>query len=270
MKNEPQPEQQFDLEPVAPAAPMPVARIDPLNQVSDMMKAVVDKGITADNVAAMEQLVGLFERMQNKQNEKDFNAGFVSLQKEMPKVVATEAVPNNDGSIRYTFAPYESIMAQVGPLLVKHGFTVSFSMKYDGPRIIAVCTLRHSAGHAVSNEFAVRIGSGPPKASEAQADGAAGTYAKRMALCNALNIVIEKMDNDARLLADSITKEEALAFKRRVMDTGSDHIKFLEFAQAKLPPANATNAQLDEAYCTIPKTMVGALDASLRKKEKTS
>lgn len=199
-----------------------------------MLQTMVEKGITGDSVSAFEQLVLLKERMDAKQAERDFTADFIALQKEMPKVKATKGVPGKDGSIKYHFAPYEEIMDQVQPLLEKFGFAVKFGNRFDGtpPRAIATCKLMHKGGHSETNEFGARVGSGPPNSSEAQGDGAASTYAKRFALCNALNIRITGIDDDARLIGGPITAEQASELKRRLIATKGNEVKFLEWAGA--------------------------------------
>src|SRR3712207_7815315 len=55
-----------------------------------------------------------------------FRSAFSALQAEIPSVVASKVVNNNNGTPRYKFAPYEDIMRQVKPLLARHGFAVSF------------------------------------------------------------------------------------------------------------------------------------------------
>lgn len=210
--------------------PQAVAR--PTPTVADMLQAVIEKGVTADNVAAMEQLVGLYERMEARKAEQQFAAAFVALQAEMPAVKAISPVPNNDGTIRYRFAPFEEIMKQVSPLLQKHGFTVTFSTDFTEGRLVKTCTLQHIGGHSKSNKFAVRIGSGPPKATETQADGAASTYAKRFALCDALNIQVDH-DTDARAEGGKVTAEQAGELEHRVKMLNIDVAKFLAFAHAK-------------------------------------
>src|SRR6266576_2261182 len=218
----------------------------PAPSPAQMLQAVIQGGVTAENAAVMEKLIQLHERVEARNAEKEFNKAFVALQQEMPRVQAMAVVPNNDGTPRYKFAAYESIMEQVQPFLVRNGFTISFSTRYDGPRIVKTCILRHTAGHSISNDFAVRIGAGPPKANEAQADGAAGTYAKRHALCDALNIVVEK-DNDANAIGDKISKEEAKALRQRVLATGSDEVNFLAYAQVKISD-NANVHDIERAY----------------------
>lgn len=230
---------------------LPVAR--PAPSVAEMLQAVIEKGVTQENVAAVGEIVKLYERMQEKDAEKAFAQAFVALQADMRAVKAVRPVPNNDGTIRYKFAPFEEIMREVGPRLKAHGFTVTFSTEFAESRLIKICTLQHVGGHSKSNKFAVRIGSGPPKATETQADGAASTYAKRFALCDALNIQIDH-DTDARAEGDNVTAEQAFELERRVGETNSNREAFLKFAGAK-------------TYAEIKASKYKILDEFLAKKE---
>jgi hypothetical protein len=153
----------------------------------------------------------------------------------MPAIQAVKPVPNNDGTIRYRFAPYEEIMAIVRPLLQRHGFTVSFSQSVGDGRITQVCILQHIGGHSRMNSFAVRVGKGPPGSSEAQGDGAASTYAKRHALCNALNITVDADTDgaDARIEGAPLAPDRVLYLRELVRDTKSDERLFLKFAGAE-------------------------------------
>ncbi len=200
--------------------------------VAMMLQKVIEGGITADNVAALESLVGLYDRMQAKNAEREFNQAFAKLQSELSSVNATRQVPNKDGSVRYRFAPYEDIMETVKPVLIANGFAISFTTRFmEGGRMVSICTLRHVGGFSQSNEFAVRIGGGPPGATETQADGAAKTYAKRGALCDALNIVVEH-DDDARMIGEPIGEHRGERLEARVAACGADRASFLKYAGA--------------------------------------
>jgi hypothetical protein len=238
-----------DLE-LMPRGESAVAR--PINP-AEMMQAMVQKGITAENVAAFTELVKLSEHMEDRNSEREFAKAFNALQSEMPKVQARKVVPNRDGTPRYKFASFEEIMEQVSPIAQKNGFSISFSMKFGDGRIIQTCILQHIGGHRQSNDFAVRIGGGPPGSNEAQADGAASTYAKRFALCNALNIVIET-DDDARTEGAPITPDQAFELERRVGETNSDSAAFLKLAGAA-------------KFSEIVSTKYDMLDQLLKKKE---
>jgi hypothetical protein len=214
------------------AAVAPIAA--PSTPIAGMLHAVIERGITADNINGLERLVALYEREQARDAERQFAAAFAALQGEMPAIQAVKQVPNRDGTIRYKFAPYEEIMATVRPLLQRHGFTVSFSQTVGDGRISQACVLQHVGGHSRTNVFAVRIGSGPPGSSEAQTDGAASTYAKRHALCNALNITVDADTDgaDARIEGAPIAADKAQYLRELCAETKSDEAAFLKFAGA--------------------------------------
>lgn len=198
-----------------------------------MMQAMIQSGVTEQNVAAFKELVLLSERMEDRNAKKQFNAAFVALQAELPAVQAMKAVPNNDGSTRFTYAPYEDIWRQVEPFLKRHGFSVKFSQRIpDEKRITMTCKLMHIGGHTEENEFTVRIGSGPPKSSESQADGAAAQYAQRGALCDCLNIQI-RHDTDARAEGGTVTPEQAEELEHRLKMINGDVKAFLNLAGAE-------------------------------------
>jgi len=196
--------------------------------VADMLQSVVEKGITTENVAAFGELVKLYEHMEEKNAEKEFARAFVALQADIPPIVATTVIPN-----RGKYERFEDVMKVVGPLLVKHGFSVSFSMDFKETRILETCHLRHTGGHSQSNSFAVRSGRAD---TETQADCKAATTAKRNALLNALNIVIRQdcmtEEDDVSLEGGRITKDQAFELERRVNETNSNREAFLKFAGA--------------------------------------
>lgn len=206
---------------------------------AELIREVIKSGLNSESVGVVERLVALAERQEARQAEKDFNAAFNALQSEMPVIKAEKPVAGKDKVtgqefIKYHFAPYEDIMEQVKPLLLRHGFSVSFSMGFNEGRVIQNCTLAHIGGHSRTNTFMARIGSGPPGSSEAQGDGAASTYAKRFALCNALNIICERDTDgaDARKEGKPITEDQALWLEDMVKQTKSDKVAFLKYAGA--------------------------------------
>lgn len=198
-----------------------------------MLQTVVEKGITAENVAAFDQLCRLKERMDERQSERDFNAAFVTLQSSIPVIVAETEIPN-----RGKYCRFEDILDKhkVGKLLTQHGFSVSFSQSADDKRITVTCHLRHIGGHSSSTSFSVRLGGRAD--SETQADCKASTTAKRNALLQALNIVIrqdfyQSDEADAAMEGGPITASQAADLQALCEETGSDIPKFLAFAGAK-------------------------------------
>jgi hypothetical protein len=220
--------------------------------VGQMLQAVIEKGVTADNVAAIEKLVDLYERMDNKRAEKDFNAAFVRLQKSLPVIVAQTEIKN-----RGKYERFEDVMHVVGPLLTANGFSVSFSQTGDDKRVTVTCHLRHEGGHSTETAFSVRNGVTGDHAT--QADCKASTTAKRNALLQCLNIVIRQDclqdEDDPRNEGGFVTPEQAFELERRVNETNSDRAKFLKLAGA-------------EKFAEIPAGKYTMLDEALARKER--
>ncbi len=194
-----------------------------------LIQKVVDGGVTESNVAALDKLLAVYERLDDKRAEREFSAAFVALQNDLPVIVAETVIPN-----RGKYSRFEDVMHIVGPLLVKHGFSVSFSMDFKDNRILETCHLKHIGGHSQSNSFAVRAGGKAD--SDTQADCKAATTAKRNALLNCLNIVIRQdvltEEHDVSIEGEPISFDKAQYLRELVRDTNSDEVSFLKFAGA--------------------------------------
>lgn len=203
----------------------PKRELAPVSQPSiiQILSAAVQGGVTAENVAVVEKLLAIREREQAAEAQRDFARDFAKLQAATDPVKATKAVANKDGSARFRYAPYEEIMAEVRPLLTDNGFSVMFDTRIsdDGKRCAVTCKLIHASGHISEGQFSARIGQGPPGSSEAQGDGAAASYARRVALCNMLNIVTEDVNSDARGSESAVTPAEAEELRAGFAETGA-------------------------------------------------
>lgn len=194
--------------------------------------------ITPEHVEVLGKMMDLYERNEKRQGERDFAAALTALQGETIRVDATKKVDEKaDGSCRYKFAPYEQIMEVVQPMLTAHGFSITFDTEIssDNLRLTSICTLTHKSGHFRTNKFAVRFGK-PPGSSDAQGDMSTKSYAKRGALCDALNISIDH-DNDGlenvKIEGAAITQQEADELRDLVDDSGSDRQRFLDYAHSE-------------------------------------
>lgn len=229
----------------------------PEPSVGGMLQKVIEAGITSENVGTLEKMMDLYERNEKRQAEREFAAALTALQGETIRIVATKAVDQKpDGTCRYKFAPYEEIMRQVQPMLTRHGFSVTFDTETGDNRLTSICTLTHSSGHSRSNKFAVRYGK-PPGSSDAQGDMSTKSYAKRGALCDALNISIEHDtdgSDDPRNLGASVTDEQAAGLRELCEAVGADKAKLFRFAGAS-------------SFETIPAARYEEIFAMLKKKE---
>lgn len=208
-----------------------------------LLQGVIEKGVTAENTQAVSNLCDLYERLEAKNAEREFNAAFVKLQGEMPVIVASSIIPN-----RGKYERFEDVMRVVGPLLQQNGFAVTFEQSADDKRITVKCHLRHISGHSSTTPFSVRLGGRAD--SETQADCKASTTAKRNALLQALNIVIrqdifQSDEADATMEGGTITASQAADLRSLCEEVGADKKKFLEFANAETFEAIATSRLAD-------------------------
>ena len=225
-----------------------------------LMQQVIAAGITPESVGVMERLVALDREMKRDAAAVEFAGAFSRLQASLKSFVPTKKVPDKQGGTRYTYLPYDEIMREVQPLAEREHLSISFSTDFSDGRIIQTCTITHISGHSKDYKAFVRAGAGPYGATESQADGAAMTYAKRYALCNALNIVVERdtdgVPDDARNEGGPITFEQEQTLRDLVKETKSDEAAFLKFAGA---------AKYDE----IGSARYAGLFAALQKKART-
>lgn len=261
-----------ETQPLALSEPQPLAptELSASPSTGALIAAVIHSGVTSDKIDIVERLVALKEREETRQAEKDFAASFVALQSQIPKIEPTRGIPGKDNKVKYMYAPYEEIMRKVRPLLTQHGFSVSFDSDFKDGVVTVTCKLQHVHGHRTETRHSARIGRGPVNASEAQADGAAQTYAKRFALCSALNIVIEHdtdggNDDDARNAGgETVTPGQAADLQALCEETNADKTKFLAWAHS----VGAKELGPDHTFETIPAHRFEELFAKLNDRRK--
>lgn len=207
-----------------PANPQPLT-------LQQAWEAVKTGDLSSERLEVMQKLLKMSA-------EQQFSVALAKLQADVKNVKAIRPVTIK-GVVRYQFAPYEDLMSEVAPHLAVNGFTISYSTRFEHDRVIKTLNLRHVAGHVQINEYSTKVSrpienrEGGQVVSEAQMESMAGTTAKRGALCDALNIVIEKYEqNDERELGSYITVEQAKELKAQVAGTGTVEKSFLEFANA--------------------------------------
>lgn len=225
----------------------------PVSGAMGMIERLIEKGITTENVAALKELRAMHIDQEERDAKRAFATAFREMQAALPAIAPTKIVPNKEGGVRFKYAPYDELMKIVGPIMQKFGFAATFSTKFQEGRVTSLCTLTHDAGHERTNEYSVRIGGGPPGASESQADGAANQYAQRGALSDALNLVILGRDNEAKDLGAPVSHDQAEDLRQRVKDAKLSVTSFLKWAGAT-------------SFETIPETSYKKLDAYLKSK----
>lgn len=148
-------------------------------------------------VETMERLFALREKVKAEQAKEAFTEAMATFQAECPIIVKDKVVLNKDGkTIRYRYAPLDSIVSQVKESLATNGLSYSFDEKKDDKTISAICKITHKLGHSEVSSFQIPIGT-EDYMSDPQKHGARITFAKRYAFSNALGILTGEEDTDA-------------------------------------------------------------------------
>lgn len=171
-----------------------------------------------------EKLLDFYERLQKNQAADAFGKAMTQFQAQCPVVHKARTAESSGKFQGYAYAAFEDVMKVAGPFLNECGLAISFSTETTDKGIRVTCRIRHGI-HFEDHFLTVPIPS--MNVNDTQRYGAALSYAKRYALCAALNIVVsDDIDDDAASLHESISDENAQEIERLLMETNSDIGKF--------------------------------------------
>ncbi len=171
----------------------------PIRQSTNMdmlISQALDKNVS---VETLERLLAMAQQLDIKYAKEQFILSMSRFQAECPIIINTkEGSRTKTGTVAFKYAPLESIIAQVRPLLARHNLSYSVNTATDlkGDTVTSYCTARHIAGHAETTEFTTVIGEGTSLMTKRQVVAGAHTFAKRYAFCNCFGIVTSDYDLD--------------------------------------------------------------------------
>lgn len=186
------------------------------------------------NVEKFERMMALYERTTALQAEHAFNAAMHAVQSELPQVVRD--ADNQHTKSRY--ARLETISAAIGPVLAKHGFSISFGTAespLDGHyRIVAdVSHGRHTRRYQADIPADLGGAKGASNKSATHAFGSTMTYGRRYLKCLIFDVVVKGEDDDgngaSRGSGETITDQQAHRILDMLNEDGADIARFCRF-----------------------------------------
>lgn len=148
------------------------------------------------------ELVAMNEKWEAKQAKKAFDEAMAAFQTDCPTIYkTTPGGTTKSGTVAYKFASFEDILAQVKPLLQKHGFSFQLGTDVESKDgwVIARCKVTHAQGHCDTTEAKFPLGTKTDIMSQTQVYAAALTFASRRVFQNCFGIVCASEDMDGRL-----------------------------------------------------------------------
>ena len=165
-------------------------------------------------VETMERLFSLREKVKAEQAKEAYTEALANFQANCPIIVKTKKVMNKDGrTVRYTYAPLDTIIEQIKKPLADNRFSYTWTVKNAEGKITAIAKITHKLGHSETSDFTVPIDlegymTAPQKVASSL------TFAKRYALCDALGISTGDEDTDA---TDVGKEPEAKSDKSKIL-----------------------------------------------------
>lgn len=219
-----------------------------------LIQHAMDKGLTTET---MKDLLLMRRELKAERAKELYDDAMSALQGEMPVIKKTKQVyqkgttqqmiKSGTAIVRYTYAPIDSIIEQTKEYISKHGFSYAITTEQSEVEgeIKAICTVKHRAGHSENSTFRVPIDK-EAYMTAPQKVGAALTFAKRYAFCNAFGIITGDQDNDA-----NDTEEEKSATQAPAPQ-----------AQAKTPTRATTKPPVPSVKDKLPAAHNSAIHAS--------
>lgn len=218
-----------------------------------LISQAIDKNVP---VETMERLLAMRRELKAEKAKEEYDLAMAEFQAECPVIQKTKKVFEKDRkTVRYQYAPLESVIEQVKELLAKHGFSYSINTIQDEKMLGVICKATHKSGHSEQTTFSVPIGT-EGYMSDVQKYGARLTFAKRYAFCNAFGILTGDEDTDAvepnqtqitiKEMGEQVEKEES---KSRYSKLASE--KQVSYLRKLLAEKHYTEKSLLKKYNAI-------------------
>jgi hypothetical protein len=207
-----------------------------------ILAAAVERGADPDQ---LEKLLALQERYERNEAAKAFADALTTFQSKCPTIRKnrTATITGSRSSYSYNFASYDDVMRQITGLLTECGLALSFSTENQDKGIRVTLKIRHGT-HVEPHTLDVPVPA--MSVNDTQRYGAALSYAKRYALCAALNIVVSDEDDDAQSAVEPISDEQARELEAFIDEHDIDQAAFLNWIDvgtiADIPAHRLDNA----------------------------
>lgn len=165
-----------------------------------LLQQMIEGGYKPDDLGAM---MDLCERYEKNRAAEVYGQAITAFQRKCPAIHKGRKV--DAGPLRYQYASFDDVMAQAGPVLAECGIAVAFSTEANEHGIRVTVRLRVGIH---SEEYTLDVPVPEMKVNNTQRYGAALSYAKRYALCAALNIVVTDEDDDANGCLDPVSEDQ--------------------------------------------------------------
>ena len=217
---------------IAVTQPTPMVPAPVMQEPNSLLPAIISlaKDPSVD-VSKLDALLKMQASMEERQAKQEATAAFTDLTGELPRVKKNGTIKLiKDGVSKgeIAFAKWEDMDKVIRPLLVKHGFTLSFdTVERATGGIMVTGELMHRSGHVRTASIPLALDTGAGR-NNLQAMGSSLSYGKRYCAEMLLNIVREGDDDDGNKGGVAyVTPEQCEELQGLIRETGTDEKRFL-------------------------------------------
>jgi hypothetical protein len=200
---------------------------------SGLVKLALEQGVSVD---ILERLVGLQERVSDRNARAEFFSALANFQDEAPEIHKSRTAnitTRAGGKYGYSYAPLENIVRAIREPLKRHGFSFTWDTEgLEAGVLNVVCVLRHVGGHEERSTFPVPTQTDAAM-SGAQKHGAALTYGRRQSLTAVLGLTTADDDTDGAdprpASTGPITLEQYAELEAMIAEVQADRPRFLAY-----------------------------------------
>jgi len=183
-------------------------------QILDVLQiALKDSNV---DLAKMEKIMDLYERVENRNAEKAFYLAMNQFQGNKPALIKSKSVgydSKKGGKVDYKFNPLAKIQKAIDPVLSEHGLSYKWKQDTKGDVIRITCIVSHIDGYSEETWL-----EGPKDTTGSknaiQAIGSTVSYLKRYTLENALGLSSDDDDDgktSEKVVQIVLTNDEIIA-----------------------------------------------------------
>ena len=188
----------------------------------------------AVDVAKIEKLMELQERILARQAEAAFNEAMNQAQSEIGRI-ATDS-ENKATSSRY--ASYAALDRVLRPIYTSHGFSLSFDTGESAESTVKVlCYVSHRAGHTRTYTAVIpadgKGAKGGDVMTKTHAVGSGMQYGQRYLLKLIFNVAVGQDDDGNGAGKQVITENQAANLEALITEVGANKVAFLKWLKAK-------------------------------------
>jgi hypothetical protein len=149
------------------------------------------------DIEKMERMWALRESMLDRRAKQAFVTAFALMQPELPIPEEHGEIKNNSDQVQSTYAYWEDIIEVVRPVLMKHGFALSFTTATSPTHVTVTAKLSHQGGHTEETTMVLPHDNSGKK-NAVQQIGSSISYGKRYTASALLNLATRGEDDDGQ------------------------------------------------------------------------